>query len=93
MKGSKTSILSTAEYISGGKNLKTKSEGIAYCLELPFGTIASSGYVNIETMNIISSDIEMNHVLTNNPINLFYCCLSNQHTKSVNIHKNNITLF
>ena len=44
MKGSKTSILSTAEYISGGKNLKTKSEGIAYCLELPFGTIASSGY-------------------------------------------------
>ena len=28
-------------------------------------------------MNIISSDVEMNKVLANNPGNLFYCCLNN----------------
>ena len=33
-----------------------KSKHIAYCLELPFRIISSSSYVNIETMNITSSD-------------------------------------
>ena len=48
------------------KNLKIKpvhwsfkNKSAAYCLEL-------LRYVNIETMNIISSDLEMNKVLGNN---------------------------
>ena len=32
---------------------------IASCFELPFGITSSSSHVNIETMNIISSDVEM----------------------------------
>ena len=54
-----------------------KNKRIAHCLELHFGIISSSSYVNIETIIIISSDIEMNKVLANNPRNLFYCCLHN----------------
>ena len=68
------------------KNLKIKpidssfkNKLVAYCLELPFGIISFSSYVNIETINIISSDtdVEMNKVLTNSPNNLFYFCLNN----------------
>ena len=84
LKGSKKSIPNIAAYISNGKNLKIKpndssfkNKRIAYCTELPFGIISSSNYVNIETMNIISSDVEMNKVLASNPSNLFYCCLNN----------------
>ena len=84
LKGTKNSILNIAEYISNGKNLKIKpidssfkNKCITYFFELPFGIISFSSYVNIETMNIISSDVEMNNVLANNPNNLFYCCLNN----------------
>ena len=49
---------------------------MAYCFELPFG-ISFSSYVNIESMNITSFDVEMNKVLANNPSNLFYCYLNN----------------
>ena len=66
------------------KNLKIKpidssfkNKLIAYCLELLFRIISSSIYVNVEIVNIISSDVEMNKVLANNLSNLFYCCLNN----------------
>ena len=54
-----------------------KNKRITYCLELTFGIISSYSYVSIETINIISSDVEMKKVLTNNPSNLFYYCLNN----------------
>ena len=54
-------------YISIGKNLKVKpidsnfsNKKIAYCPDLPFGIISFNSFVNIETMNIISSDVEVN---------------------------------
>ena len=42
-----------------------KNKRIAYCFELPFGIICFSSYVNIETMNIISSDKKTNEFLAN----------------------------
>ena len=67
IEGPKNCILNTAEYISNGKYLKIKpidlslkDKYIAYCHELPFGIISPSSYVNIETMNIICSDVEIN---------------------------------
>ena len=33
---------------------------MAYCFDLLFGIISPFIYVNIETMNIISSDVEAN---------------------------------
>ena len=58
-------------------DLSLKKKQIAYCFELPFGIIYFSSYVNIETMNIISSDVEVNKILANNSKKLFYCCLNN----------------
>ena len=82
LKGSKKLILNIAEYISNGKIFKIKpinsglkNKCIGYCLELRYGIIFS--YVNIEAMNIISSDIEMNEFLANIPSNLFRRCLNN----------------
>ena len=99
IKGTKNSILNIVEYIKNGTNLKIKlvylslkNKGIAYCFELTFGMIFFSSYVYIETMNVISSDVEMNKRLANNPINLFYCCLKNYLKRFVKIHENNITL-
>ena len=70
IKGSKKTIFSIAESINNRKNLKMepiesrlKDKCIAYYDELPFG-ILSSCYINIETMNIISSDIEINEFST-----------------------------
>ena len=40
-----------------------KNKPIAHCPELPFGITFSSRYVNIETMNIISSDVKINKFL------------------------------
>ena len=55
------------DYISIGKNLKIKpidsnfsNKQIAYCPDLPFGIISFNSFVNIETMNIIPSDVEVN---------------------------------
>ena len=85
IKGTKNSILNIAECISDGKYIKIKpgdldikNERIAYCCELPFGIISFFTLINIETMNIISSDIEINN--SNNPNNpncLLYCFLNN----------------
>ena len=59
-------ILYMIDYIPNGKNLKIKpidsnfnNKQIAYCSELPFGTISFDSFVNIETMKIIFSDIEV----------------------------------
>ena len=61
MKGTKNSILSIAECITDGKNIKIKpadidikSKLMAYCCELPFGIISFSSFINIETINIVS---------------------------------------
>ena len=55
------------EYIANGKNLKIKpidsnfnNKQIAYCPGLPFRMISFNSFVNIETMNIIFSDVEVN---------------------------------
>ena len=55
------------EYIFNGKNLKIKpidsnfnNKQIAYCPDLPFGIISFNSFFNIETINIISSDVEVN---------------------------------
>ena len=55
------------EYIFNGKNLKIKpidsnfnNKQIAYCPDLPFGIISFNSFFNIGTMNIISSDVEVN---------------------------------
>ena len=67
LKGTKNSILYMTEYKLNGKNLKIipidlslKDKYIAYCHELVFGIISFSSFINIETMNIISSDVETN---------------------------------
>ena len=84
IKGSKKPILNIAEYITNGKNLKVKpadlslkNKCIDYCFELPFRIISFSSHFSIESINIISSDVEMNKILANNLNNLFYWCLNN----------------
>ena len=57
------------EYIINATNLKIK-------LELPFGIISFPSFVNIETVNIISSDVKINELLANNLNDLFYCFLN-----------------
>ena len=58
----KKSILSTVEYISNGKNLKIEPKVLKsnaqLIAELPFG-IPPCSYLNIKTMNIISSDTKV----------------------------------
>ena len=70
IKGSKKFIFSISKFINNWKNLKLepidsslKGKCIAYCPELPFGTL-SFCYINIETMNTISSDMEINDFFT-----------------------------
>ena len=81
IKWSTKSILNIAEYIKNGKikpiDSIFKNKCTVYCLELPFGIISFCRYVGIETMNIISSDVEMHKVLGNNPSSLFCWCLNN----------------
>ena len=67
VKRPKNYIIYMAEYITTGKNLKIrriylslKDKYMAYCFDLLFGIISPFSYVNIETMNIISSDVEAN---------------------------------
>ena len=48
-----------------------KNKPIAYCLELPFGIIFLSSYVTMETINIISSDVDINKNLLINKIYYF----------------------
>ena len=68
IKGVAKHILYITEYISNEKNLKIKpinsnfnNKPIAYCPDLPFGIISSfNSFINIETMNIIFSYVEVN---------------------------------
>ena len=53
IKGAAKHILYMTEYISNGKNPKIK-------LDLPFGIISFNSFFNTETMNVISSDVEVN---------------------------------
>ena len=62
----KKTILTFEEYINNGKNLKIKpidsslkDKCIAYCPELPFGMLSACSYLNIKTINIISSDTRL----------------------------------
>ena len=62
IKESKEFILNAATTISYRKNIKVepinatiKNKMIYYCDELPFGIISFNRYINIETMNNISS--------------------------------------
>ena len=55
------------EYIANGKNLKVKpldssfnNKQTAYHSQLSHGIISFISFVNIEIMNIISSDVEVN---------------------------------
>ena len=83
IKGNRNFVLNIAEYSTNRNNLKLKPVAsslkinrTAYFFELLFGIISFSSFVNIETMNIISSDLEMNNLLANNPNNLFHFCLN-----------------
>ena len=58
-------------------DLSLKEKFITYCHELSLGIISFSSYVNIETLNIISSDGKMYEHLAHNSNNIFYCCLNN----------------
>ena len=67
IKGIAKHILYMAEYIANGKNLKGKpidasfnDKQIVYCPQLSYGIISFNSFVNIKTMNITSSDIEVN---------------------------------
>ena len=67
IKGVAKHILCMTEQISNGNNFKIKpidsnfdKKQIAYCPDLPFGIISFNSFVNIKTMNIIFSDVEVN---------------------------------
>ena len=52
-------LINIEKYIISNKpNLVNKE--ITYCFELPFGILTFNGYVDIEKMYIISSDVEIN---------------------------------
>ena len=62
IKVSKKSILSTVITISDRKNIKEEAinltlenKAMCYCDKLPFEIISFNRYINIETVNIISS--------------------------------------
>ena len=59
-------VFNIVESISKGKNLKIRhidtdidGKSMTSNLELSFGIISMSEYINIDTMNIISSDVEL----------------------------------
>ena len=67
IKGIAKHIFYMAEYVANGKNLKIKhidwnfnKKQTAYCPELPLGIISFNGFVNIETINVTFSDVEVN---------------------------------
>ena len=62
----KNIIFNIVECISKGKNFKIRhididlnGKNMTYNPKLPFGLISVSEYINIDTMNIISSDVEI----------------------------------
>ena len=67
IKGNRKFILDMKSYINNGENLRKKTywiiiknKQIACCSILLFGIVSFSSYVDIESMNIISSDMNMN---------------------------------
>ena len=67
IKGNRSFIFYMKDYINNEKNLNKKpidlsikNKQVAFCSNLPFGILSFSSYVNIETMNIIFSDVDMN---------------------------------
>ena len=67
IKGNRDLILYMKNNINNGENLRKKpidlsikNKQITFCLNLPFGILSSSSYVDIESMNIISSNVNMN---------------------------------
>ena len=67
IEGSNGTISYMKDYINNGENLKIKpfdsnlkNKCITCYLELSFGIISLSSYVDIEAMNITSSDVEIN---------------------------------
>ena len=67
IKGTRKSVIFMKDYIDNWENLKIKyihsslkNKWIAYSLELPFGILSFSSYLDIVAMNIISSDVEIN---------------------------------
>ena len=80
IKGNRNFVLNIAEYNTNRNNLKLKPvpsslkiNRTAYFFELLFGI---TSFFNIETMNIFSSNLEMNNLLANNPNNLIHFCLN-----------------
>ena len=67
IKGNRNVIIYTNNYINNGKNLNEKpidlsikNTKISFYSNLPFGMLSFSNYVDIESMNTISSDVDMN---------------------------------
>ena len=67
IEGTNSTISYIKDYINNGENItidpidsSLKNKCIAYCPELSFGILSFSSYVDIEAMNIISSDVEIN---------------------------------
>ena len=67
IKGNRNVIIYTNNYINNGKNLNEKpidlsikNKKIAFYSNLLFGMLSFSNYVDIESMNTISSDVDMN---------------------------------
>ena len=66
-KGNRSFILYIENYVNNVKNLNKKpidlgikNKRIAFCSNLSFQILSFSSYVDIKTMNIIFSDVDMN---------------------------------
>ena len=67
IKGNKNFILYAKDCINNAENLRKKpinlsikNKQTASCSNLTFGILSFSSYVDIESMNIISSDVDIN---------------------------------
>ena len=67
IKSNKKFIRYTKSRINNGENLNKnpidlsiKNKQMVFCSDLPFGITSFSSYVDIESLNIISSDVDMN---------------------------------
>ena len=65
--GNRNFIFYKKNYINNRENLRKipidlsiKNKQIAFCPNLPFGILSLSSYLDIASMNIISSNVEMN---------------------------------
>ena len=68
----KNIVFDIVEAISKGKKIKIRhididldGKSVTHNPELLFGLISMSEYINIDTMNIIFSDVEINHSIIN----------------------------